>query len=160
VWGCPVALSDHPELRPQPYPPAPKGNARALKHGATSERRLAPLRDEFAGELRRRFPHADELRIGLAADRLARWRCAVTWLDGQPNGVVRNRRGEVFDVADRVEKWSNRAEQVLAELEQETHGATVSVAQALSESHPVLRAGLLRAAGIAIDELPEEAERA
>lgn len=154
------ANAGHANLRPQPWPPAPPGHTRSLKHGVNSERKLAPLRDAFAAELRTRFPLADELRIALAADRLARWRCAVTWLDAQPNGVVRNRKGEVFDVADRLEKWSNRAEQVLTELEQETRGASVSVAQALSEPHPVLRAALLRAAGIPVDELEEEAERA
>jgi hypothetical protein len=144
----------------QPAPPAPHGNERAVTHGARSEKKLAPLRDAFAGELRQRFPFADELRIALAADRLARWRCGTAWLD-ERGGVVRTRAGAIYDIADRVEKWSNRAEQVLTELEAEAHGGErVTVAQALSEPHPVLRASLLRAAGIPVDELPEEAERA
>jgi len=101
-------------------PPAPAGprNRRAVSHGATSELTLAPLREAAARELRQDYPHLDGRRLAILADRLARLESARLWLDAQ-GGVVRSRQGDVFAVVDRIEKWSNTAEQRLAEAEAE-----------------------------------------
>ncbi len=98
-------------------------NSRAVKSGAESELCLAPVREERAKMLRAKFPDADDLRIALAADRLARVELASSWLDRQGT-VVRDKHGRVYDVADRLEKWSSRAEKVLAELTAEARGRT------------------------------------
>jgi hypothetical protein len=98
----------------------------------------------------------DSLRLAILADRLARIDVASTWLD-QRGTVVRGKRGEVYDIAVHVERWATRVEQVLGELEREAHGERVSLAVALSESNPVIRAALLRRAGIDVETLPEEA---
>ena len=98
------------------------GNQAAVTHGARSELRLAPVRSEMDVELAADFPHLDDRRRALLADRLARIALARTWLDDR--GVVRDDEGRVFDVADKVEKWSNRAEALLAELERERRDAS------------------------------------
>lgn len=115
----------------KPVAGADAGNERAVVHGATSERRLAPLRDHHAAELRRDYPHLDGRRLALLADRLARLDAARTWLDAQ-EGIVRNKAGDVYPVVDRVEKWANRAEAVLATVEAEAR-APVPAEQALRE---------------------------
>lgn len=100
-------------------PPAPAGNDRAMTHGATAEKRLAPIRDEMAVTLRERWPWLDEIRLALLADRMARFESARRWLDEQPGGVVRDEKGDVFPIVDRSEKWANRIEALVADLEQE-----------------------------------------
>lgn len=109
------------EHEPQPSrlaPPEPM-NGRALVHGANAEKRLAPIRDEAAKTLRERWPWLDDIRLGLLADRLARFTSARRWLDEQPGGVVRDDQGEVFPIVDRSEKWANRIEALVTELEAE-----------------------------------------
>lgn len=99
----------------QPVAGAQAGNERSLKHGATSEQRIAPLREKHSDALRRDFDWLDDRRLALLADRLARIESGSAWLAGQ-GGVVRGDAGEVFPVVDRIEKWSSTAERVLAEL--------------------------------------------
>jgi transposase len=107
-----AAAPDHTQLAPPP-----QGNTRRLVHGAHSERALAPCRERHARELRHDFPDLDGRRLALLADRLARIEVASRWLDGQDTIVLDD--GRVLDAADRVEKWSSRAEGVLAALHAE-----------------------------------------
>jgi hypothetical protein len=100
----------------KPVAGAEPGNTRALTHGAESEHRLAPVRERHVAELRRDLPKLDARRLALLADRLARVELATVWLDRQ-DGIVRNRDGEIYAVADRVERWATAAEKVLAEVE-------------------------------------------
>jgi hypothetical protein len=99
------------------------GNVAAGKSLATSELALAPLRRELDLELAVDYPELDSRRRSLLADRLARVALAWRWLDRQPEGIVRDGDGRVFDVVDRAEKWAARAEQILGELEEERRGA-------------------------------------
>jgi hypothetical protein len=116
-------------------PPAPPGNQRALKHGANSELKLAPLRERFATQVRERWPFIDDVRAALLADRMARVEAARLWLDAQPNGVVRDDQGEVFSVVKEQEKWSSRVEQVIADLEAERRALRKQGGLAELEAH-------------------------
>lgn len=109
---------------PGQRPPFVAGNTAALKHGATGELALAPVRSDMDVELARDYPSLDDRRRALLADRLARIALARTWLDDR--GVVRDDEGRVFDVVDRLEKWSNRVEQLIAELEAEARAAATA----------------------------------
>lgn len=102
----------------KPVAGAEPGNTRAMTHGARSELRLVPVRERHVAELHRQYPKLDGRRLVLLADRLARIEVASAWLDRQ-DGVVRNKDGEVFAVVGEVERWSSRAEKVLAEVEAE-----------------------------------------
>lgn len=97
------------------------GNQASLKHGATSELSLAPVRTEMDVELAADYPNLDNRRRALLADRLARVALARTWLDSR--GVVRDDEGRVFDVVVQLERWSTRAEELLRELEDESRAA-------------------------------------
>lgn len=112
--------------------PPPLGNDRALKHGAESEQRLAPLRVALEESLRSEFGQVvDARRLFLLADLLARIEAARSWLD-ERGGVVRTARGEVFPVVDRLERWSARADALLKELHAEKREAeSVDPAEAL-----------------------------
>lgn len=114
-----------------PVAGAEPGNTRALVHGASSEQRLAPLREANARDLRADHPHLDGRRLAILADRLARLESARRWLDGQ-GGVVRDKRGEPWPIADRMEKWGATAERVLAQVEAESR-APVPVDERLRE---------------------------
>lgn len=114
------------QLEPQP------DNSYALTNGATAEKRLAPIRDEMAAELRERWPWLDDIRLGVLADRMARFESARRWLDEQPGGVVRDEQGEVFPIVDRSERWANRIEALVTELEAE-HRVRMAQAGGLDE---------------------------
>jgi hypothetical protein len=90
----------------------------ALKHGADSSLRLAPLRMRLEASLREEFPAIDARRLFLAADLFARIEMARTWLDDR-GGVVRNRHGDMFPVVASLESWSRRAETLLRDLRRE-----------------------------------------
>ena len=49
---------------------------------------------------------------------LARLALAWRWLD-EKDGLARNEAGDPWPLLDRAEKWSSRAESILAELEAE-----------------------------------------
>lgn len=118
--GAP-ALVPVPNLQDEqgrPVAGAGEGNQRALQHGVHSERRIAPLRERHLAELRESYPRLDTRRLILLADRFARIEAASVWLDAQ-GVIVRNDEGEVFPVVKELERWSSRAEQVLAEAEAE-----------------------------------------
>jgi len=104
-------------ISPAPNP-ARLGNSRALSHGATSQQRLGPLRELHAIELRRDYPHLDDRRLAILADRLARLDSARRWLD-QQNGVVRNAKGETYPVVANIDKWGGAAERRLDLIEAE-----------------------------------------
>jgi len=106
----------------QPPPAGEDGSGRALTHGATSEQRLAPLRQAHADALRADYPGLDDRRLALLADRLARVDSARRWLDDQ-DGLVRNKAGEPYPLVDRLEKWVGAAERRLDELEVERRQA-------------------------------------
>jgi hypothetical protein len=59
----------------------------------------------------------DQRRVAILADRLARLESGWAWLDAQ-EGVVRDPDGELFPVAERLEKWAVVAELRLAEAEE------------------------------------------
>jgi hypothetical protein len=102
----------------QPVAGAEAGNTRAMTHGVHSEKRVAPLREKHVVALRESYPRLDDRRLVMLADRLARIEAASAWLDGQ-EGIVRDADGEVYAVVKELEKWTTRAEQVLAIVEAE-----------------------------------------
>lgn len=99
-------------------PPAPKGNLRSVKHGAKTEALVAPRRAQHIAVLKQDYPHLDDRRLALMADRLARIDLATAWIEKQ-RSLVYSKQGDVFQVVQLVEKWSQRAEQVLKEAELE-----------------------------------------
>ena len=136
-----------PENVQPPPRPAEKGNARAVKHGATSELRLAPRREHHARQLVIDFPNLDDRRRALLADRLARIDLASQWLDEQ-SGVVRNKRGEIYPIVDRLEKWVRAAEDRLDEIALEqrgTDGSAIDALAALGREELLARRQALRA---------------
>lgn len=94
-----------------PATKATRGNTRAVTHGANSERIVAPLRQQHDEWLRESYPEMDQRIRGMLASRLARIQIAEEFLDR--HGVIKNRAGDVYPVADRVEKWSRRAEDLI-----------------------------------------------
>ncbi len=111
---------------------APKGNTRAVKHGAKTEQLVAPRREAHMIRLRDDYPHLDDRRLALLADRLARIDLATAWLEKQKS-LVHNKQGDVYRVAELVEKWAARAEAVLAEAEKERNKPRrVDLAQEMS----------------------------
>lgn len=94
--------------------------------GDSGEQSLAPLR-ERALEIERVRYHGkldpDDGRLHSLADRKARWASATAWMDemGRSNGlgVVRDRKGNVFPVVDRIEKWRNSIDRLEAEIREE-----------------------------------------
>ena len=85
-----------------------RGNARALRSGCYSEAALAPVRERHAAELTARYPGLAPERVAVQAQRLAQVELGAAWLDDR--GVVRDDEGRVFDIADKVAKWSAQAE--------------------------------------------------
>ena len=116
------------------WPPFEPGNSAAVTHGAHSEQRLAPLRAELAASLRRDYPHLDDRRLALIADRLARLQSAWSWLDEQA-GVVRNEKGEPYPIVDRVDKWAGVAWSILLEGERREHLRGQSLDEYLHERY-------------------------
>lgn len=99
--------------------PAPEdGNQRAATHGTHSAAILGPLRERHARELREDFPKLDGRRLALLADLLSRIDAGTTWLDAQ-GGIVRDHRGEVFPVVDRVATWGTTAWKLIGEAAKE-----------------------------------------
>jgi hypothetical protein len=102
----------------RPAPPAPRGNTRAQKHGIGSERKMAPVREQHAVAMRQRFPKLDDVRLAFLADVLARIDLASAWIDEQ-GGVVRDKKGEIYNVVAQMDKWQARAAKMLADFEAE-----------------------------------------
>jgi hypothetical protein len=131
-------LEKHADLqRPAPAGAAGPGNTRGVKHGATSAQLLAPLIADHAAALRHDFPWLDDRRLAILADRLARIDQASAWVVAQ-GGVVKDELGRTYDIVDRLEKWSNRAEQILAELhaedrERAAHAQRTGLASVVAE---------------------------
>ena len=100
--------------------PVPKaaepGNTRAVKSGVRSERKLAPVREGHARDLRTMYPDLHGVRLAFLADLFAKIDLGNAWLD-QQGGVVRDKKGEIFTVAKEVEKWQMRADRIIRELE-------------------------------------------
>jgi hypothetical protein len=118
-------------LRGQPERPG-GGRERALAnlrpdarstHGAHAGARLAELRERHDVELARDYPAMDDRRRKLAADRLARIEVASAWLDA--HGLTRSSAargssaGDLYPIVSHLERWSSRAEDLLAAAEQE-----------------------------------------
>lgn len=105
-----------------PGSPVPKhaqrDNKRSLKHGTRSERMLAPVRDKHVKDLAERYDHIVPERRWLQAHRLAQIDLGAAWLDAG-GGVVRDEQGRVYDVADKVAKWSGAAETWFQQAESE-----------------------------------------
>src|SRR5579859_226971 len=98
-----------------------KGNRPAnFASGATSEHALAPIRRELEPAIAADYPTLDARRRALLAELLAQVDLATRWLD--EHGIMRDgrgRKGEVWDLVDRRERWMKRAWSILAELEGE-----------------------------------------
>ena len=116
----------HPATKAKP------GNTKAVTHGATSEQLLAPLRERLREQLRVDFPGMDERVVAMLASRLAKIERAEAFLDER--GIIKNDDGDVYPIADRVEKWSRRAEDLLRSAGvQRQAGSPVDLAMAIAE---------------------------
>jgi hypothetical protein len=114
-----------------PATKATKGNAKALKHGAYSEKLLAPLREQYSDELAADYPQMDTRSRTVLASRLAKWELAEHFLNER--GLVKNDDGDVFAIADRSEKWGRRIEDILrAAGVQRTAASPVDIALAVA----------------------------
>jgi hypothetical protein len=129
-----VALSEDPEKRKRQL-----GNLRpagAVKHGATSEGKLKPLRAKHRGELLHRFPGLDRQRPDLLSDLLAQIDLAREYLDDR--GPMRNTR-EAHPLLVQLDRWERRSWQMLREL-QPTNEAPVDRPEGIIEfSDPEVR---------------------
>jgi hypothetical protein len=106
-----MPLSSDPERRAKQL--ANLQPAGATKHGAQSERKLAPLREKHRAELLERFPRIDEQRLSLLCDLLARIDLAREFID--TNGVMKNSR-EAYPLLQMVERWEGRCWRMMGEL--------------------------------------------
>lgn len=176
-----MALSKDPEKRARQLanrrdgPPAPKGNARHMKHGASAtpanisgipkaRRELfdaiaasAPVRGTGGG-----LPPADVFAVEVAATELARYRQVNAWLD--EHGFV-DRKGRLRPVVAEAGKIASRVLGLLAELGCTPKSRvalglelarTVSLADAMSEEDPVRRRAMLAELGLPVDGTSEE----
>ena len=112
---------------------AEPGNLLAIKSGAQSEQLLAPARERLLVGVQEQYPELSDAEQRMLADRLARIELASAFID--QNGLFRNRkRGEPWPIVDRLEKWTNRAENLLrlARIERRQH-SPIDVAVALAE---------------------------
>ena len=106
-----------------PVPQAAEpGNSRAVKSGVRSERKLAPVRERHARDLRTKYPDLDGVRLALLSNLFAKIDLGNAWLDAQ-GGIVRDKKGEVYSVAREVDKWEQRADRLVRELEIERRAA-------------------------------------
>ena len=93
-----------------------------MKAGVRSQRKLAPVREKHARDLRSKYPSLDGVRLALLSNLFAKIDLGNAWLDKQ-GGVVRDKHGEVYAVAKEVDKWEQRADRLIRELEEERRGA-------------------------------------
>jgi hypothetical protein len=147
-----MPLSTDPVVRAKqtanltPAPPAPPGNARALKHGLDSGR-FTRLVDEHAPTLAmtvfEQNPHLDPARDGASVLRyvrtFARVEYAHAWLDDQPDPLfVDPEQGKVHPLIERVEHWEaaldKRERQLaIAPLTRAQLGLTIAQGRSLVE---------------------------
>lgn len=132
-------------VQPPPAAAGP-GNLRPLKHGAGSERTLAPIRAEHIERLRAAHPDVTDAEVFIQASRLARVQLYSDWLDKQ--GVFRTgrnaRKGESWSVLRdlrgdeaKAERWfeHRREEQRLRDLDpQLAHQAYLAELEAGAET--------------------------
>jgi hypothetical protein len=85
-----------------------------VKHGASSERQLEPLREKHRRELLDRFPTIDEYRLSLLCDLLARIDLARQFVD--EHGLMRSTR-EPHPLLQLLERWEKRAWAMLSALQ-------------------------------------------
>jgi hypothetical protein len=111
---------DHPNSRAnlQHYPPAPKGNLRAMKHGAQTESIIGPLAERYFAELVEEFPGASERVLKIQSRRLAKLDRLSAYLE--KHGEIRHqRRGEVFPASTLEEQITNGFLQTQERLERQ-----------------------------------------
>jgi hypothetical protein len=102
-------------------PPFTKGNLAAVKSGAHSKAIVAPIREKLVVDLRLEYPTLSDAEVWLCADRLAKIELAAAFID--EHGLFRDKeQGEVWPVVDRLERWANRAENILRAARQEKQG--------------------------------------
>lgn len=136
---------------PRIGPPAPaEGNARAVTHGATSKKQIDALVPEMRAVILTHFPWLDDVRCSLLATVMAQHESGSRWLGYQPEGVVRNDQGDVWPIADRLDKWSTRILRVWGDLKAEGQ-ARATQTQSLED---------YLASSIEDDDTPPEAETA
>jgi hypothetical protein len=107
-----MPLSTDPEKRETQLANLRKSEG-AVKHGATSERKIAPLRAKHRADLLTRFPRIDEHRLRLLSDLLARIDLASEFVD--VHGLMRNTR-ETHPVLELLTRWERRAWDMLSQL--------------------------------------------
>jgi len=105
-------------------------NGRAVTHGAYSERRIAPVREEHARGLAERYPQMNPARRALQSQRLAQIDLASAWLD-ERGTVVRDEMGNVLDVATKLAAWLAAAERWFQDADAELRGPNVGGVEAL-----------------------------
>jgi hypothetical protein len=167
-----MPLSDDPAARERqlsnlsPAPPAPAGNTRAVTHGATSDRLIAPLADRMVPDVLDSNPHLDAMRDGAAIVRYARLVARIehvwAWLDEQADPVFADRdAGTTWPVFGRLERWERQAAMqeralAIAPLTRAhlglAYAAAADLSTAMSERDPDRRRELMRQAGVDLDE--------
>jgi hypothetical protein len=113
--------------------------AGAVKHGATSEGKLAPLRAQHRAALLQRFPQLDEQRLSLLADLLARIDLAGEFID--VHGLMRNTR-ETHPVLELLSRWERRAWDMLSALQPRQLPAPLKPIEIPEIADPAVRAAL------------------
>jgi hypothetical protein len=119
----------YPNLRPQNWPPAPKGNTRAAKHGARSDRMVAPRAAELVDELFAAHQHLDRARDHALVTRyalaLAHVERCHEWLANQKDSVFSDvKRGVFHGVFDRLERWERQCDRCEQRLGLDPSSAT------------------------------------
>lgn len=93
------------------------GHTLSLKDGTSSERMIAPIRDQLDLEFARTYADLSPARRSILADRAARLVMARRFLDEKGDIFADRDAGEPWPVLARVEKWEAVVDRTLAELE-------------------------------------------
>lgn len=109
-------LSSDPEARARQLANLQSGN---VKHAALGGKALDETRARHERELAEDYPLLDRRRRAILADRLARVELASKWVAEKGLGPRGKKAGQVFPIADRLESWSRRCEDMLAAAEAE-----------------------------------------
>jgi hypothetical protein len=131
-----------------------------ISTGDNSEQALAPLRERALEIERERYAgllDPDDGRLHSLADRKSRVASGTAWLDmrGEEDGlgVVRDRKGNVWPVVDRLDKWRAGIDKIEAEIRQELREREVNPAPALAEiESDIIARRALPAPDVEVDE--------
>jgi hypothetical protein len=113
-------LSDDPDARRRQLANLQHGRP---AHGAYGGPRLETLRNEHDEQLALDFPHLDERRRAMLADRLARVALVIAWTN--QHGVMpvvaagKAKHGTTHPVIDKLDRWAAQADALIAQAEAE-----------------------------------------